>query len=230
MADSIYTIPLNEIFETECGCPVCAMRNTLEQRCIEYIMGAAMMEPDVRIETNRLGFCKEHLGMMLAQRNRLSLALTLQTHLDEIRKNILNGKREMFQKAGKSNKISKINSTCYVCDKIDWALEGLLDTMFRLYDRDEAFRELYAGQQALCLPHYELVCSLAQDKLQKKTLNQFLEASTKLATGYLNTLYEDVSHFCKMFDYRNSGADADWKNSKDSVERAAWFLTSYEVK
>ena len=91
MADSIYTIPINEIFETECGCPVCAMRNTLEQRCIEYIMGAAMMEPDVRIETNRLGFCKEHLGMMLAQRNRLSLALTLQTHLDEIRKNILNG-------------------------------------------------------------------------------------------------------------------------------------------
>ena len=60
MQDSIYTIPVSEVFDPKCGCPICAMRNMLENRCIEYIMGAAMMEPDVRIETNKTGFCKEH--------------------------------------------------------------------------------------------------------------------------------------------------------------------------
>ena len=73
MRESIYTIPLNDIFEVEDGCPLCRMRRLLENRCVEYIMGAAMMEPDVRIETNRYGFCQEHFSVMLKQKNRLSL-------------------------------------------------------------------------------------------------------------------------------------------------------------
>ena len=32
------------------------------------------------------------------------------------------------------------------------------------------------------------------------------------------------------FDYRNNGEDADWGNSRDSIERAVWFLTSREPK
>ena len=55
MRESILTIPINEVFEPREGCPICAMRNTVEQHISEYIMGAAMMEPDVRMETNRLG-------------------------------------------------------------------------------------------------------------------------------------------------------------------------------
>ena len=51
MRESILTIPVTDIFEPKCGCPICRLRDTLEQRTVEYIMGAAMMEPDVRIET-----------------------------------------------------------------------------------------------------------------------------------------------------------------------------------
>ena len=53
MKDTIYTIPVSEVFEPKEGCPLCRMRDTLEERCLEYIMGAAMMEPDVRQDTNR---------------------------------------------------------------------------------------------------------------------------------------------------------------------------------
>ena len=67
MRESILTIPVNEIFEPKCGCPICAMRDILEKRTVEYIMGAAMMEPDVRIETNRQGFCRTHFEQMLKQ-------------------------------------------------------------------------------------------------------------------------------------------------------------------
>ena len=88
MRESILTIPVSESFEPKDGCPICTMRNMLEKRTIEYIMGAAMMEPDVRIETNRLGFCKTHYDQMLAQKNRLSLALMLQTHVQELDKSV----------------------------------------------------------------------------------------------------------------------------------------------
>ena len=29
-----------------------------------------------------------------------------------------------------------------------------------------------------------------------------------------------------MYDYRNNTADADWGNSKDSIERSVWYLTT----
>ena len=56
MREDLCTIPINEVFEPRDGCPFCRMRDMLEDRMATYITGAAMMEPDVRIETNRLGF------------------------------------------------------------------------------------------------------------------------------------------------------------------------------
>ena len=67
MRESILTIPISEILEPREGCPICRMRDMLEQRTVEYIMGAAMMEPDVRIETNRAGFCSAHFAQMQEQ-------------------------------------------------------------------------------------------------------------------------------------------------------------------
>ena len=77
MRDDICTIPVSEGFEPKDGCPICRMRAIAERRVISYIMGAAMMEPDVRVKTNELGFCRDHYSMMRKANNRLSLALML---------------------------------------------------------------------------------------------------------------------------------------------------------
>ena len=61
MRDDICTIPVSEVFEESDGCPICRMYETVEDRIITYILGDAMMEPDVRIETNKVGFCEKHL-------------------------------------------------------------------------------------------------------------------------------------------------------------------------
>lgn len=45
MRDDITSIPISEVFEPRDGCPICRLRNTLEDRVVEYITGAAMMEP-----------------------------------------------------------------------------------------------------------------------------------------------------------------------------------------
>ena len=62
MRDDICTIPVSEGFEEKDGCPLCRMRAIAEKRVIDYIMGAAMMEPDVRLNTNELGFCRDKGG------------------------------------------------------------------------------------------------------------------------------------------------------------------------
>ena len=81
MRDDICTIPVSEVFEVNDGCPICRMKQTVEQHLITYILGDAMMEPDVRIETNKVGFCPEHYNKMMATRGRLQLALMLETHI-----------------------------------------------------------------------------------------------------------------------------------------------------
>ena len=89
--EQIYTIPVNEAFEASrddasCGCPMCALYNKLENDELELILGASMMEPDIRIKTNEKGFCSRHFEQMFLAQKRLPLALMLESHLDLIRK------------------------------------------------------------------------------------------------------------------------------------------------
>lgn len=226
MRESILTIPISEVFEPKCGCPICRMRDMLENRTVSYIMGAAMMEPDVRIETNRLGFCKEHFTQMQAEKNRLSLALILQTHIDELRKGSFHAeKKSLSFKKSKDKKLPVIGDTCFVCSKIQWGMERLLKTFFEMYLHDD-FRKLFLEQEFICLPHFNLLAEVSEIYLQKDNLKHFNDDAKLLTSGYLSSLYNDISHYCSMYDYRNTGKDADWGNSKDSIERSIKFLTS----
>lgn len=226
MRESLLTIPVNEILEPKCGCPICRMRDMLEQRTVEYIMGAAMMEPDVRIETNKQGFCKTHFEQMRNCKNRLSLALILQSHLQSIQKNIFDRKSLFEGKTAKQKKASAINNDCFVCNKIEWSMSRLMVTFFEMFEKSKDFRELLAEQEMLCLPHYDMLVSRCSADMDKKYQKQFIDTCNKLVKQYLDVLEHDVSHYCKMYDYRNTGKDADWGNSKDSIERAIRFLTT----
>lgn len=226
MRDSIYTIPVNEVFEPKCGCPICTMRDILEERSVEYIMGAAMMEPDVRVETNKQGFCQMHYGMMLKRKNRLSLALMLESHLIELKEKGLNPptptKTGLFAKKEQTPH----KESCFICSKIAWAQQTMFDTIVRQYASNEEFRTLFSEQKMLCLPHFKELTAYAAEHMDKKMRSSFIKECTRLCYQQLEELSGDVSHYCKMFDYRNAGANADWGNSKDSIERAIYFLTA----
>ena len=232
MRDSIYTIPVSEVFEPMDGCPICRLRDTLEKRCIEYIMGAAMMEPDIREETNKAGFCSNHFNMMLHSRNRLSIALMLESHLDYIKKDIFEQKQSplkqsLFKKPDpRVERAKAMTGSCYVCDKIQWALSRMVDTTIGLWEKESSFRQLYAKQPVLCLEHYSLLAERAQAKMSPKALPEFLNITASLTKNYLDTLKDDVSAFCRLYDYRNAGKGDPEENVISSVERAIWYLTT----
>ncbi|MBQ4066913.1 MAG: ABC transporter substrate-binding protein, partial [Clostridia bacterium] len=86
--EQIYTIPVNEAFEmgqedAGRGCPFCRLLRRLELDELDLILGASMMEPDIRKKTNEKGFCPDHYGKMMKRGKRLPLALILQSHLQE---------------------------------------------------------------------------------------------------------------------------------------------------
>ena len=230
MREDITSLPVSEVFEPRDGCPVCRMRDMLEQRITDYITGAAMMDPDVRIETNEQGFCFPHYQMLLKKRNRLGVALMLESRLEEVEKQVYDAAASPFGFNAKkqAETADKPLHSCFVCRQVDWAMERMLQTVCRLWEREEDFRQLFSEQPHLCLPHFSQLSATAVAHMGKKNAPAFVRQAADLSRNYLKELRGDVTHFCQMFDYRNNGGDADWGNSRDSIERAIRWLTSRE--
>ena len=57
MKEKIYTIPVNDAFDKDCECPLCAMYQELENNAVEYAMGPSYMEDDIRAEAFEKDLC-----------------------------------------------------------------------------------------------------------------------------------------------------------------------------
>ena len=229
--EQIYTIPINEAFnevreDSTIGCPICRVTAKLEENELDLILGASMMEPDIRIRTNKEGFCGTHYEKMLGMKNRLSLALMLESHLDEVKKGLdgsllsaLVGKKH--EAAGKY--MEKMKGSCYICGKVSMHLARTISNLAEMYRVDGEFRAKYAEMPYFCIPHAKALLDGAKKELAGKELSAFTDVTLRVVRGYLETLKDDVSWFCKKFDYRY--ADEPWGNAKDAPQRAAAFLT-----
>lgn len=223
MRDDICTIPVSEVFEENDGCPICRMRDTVEQRIISYILGDAMMEPDVRIETNRVGFCEKHYDKMLNYRARLQLSLILQTHIDEITKNIFS-KGLFTTPAKRGEKAAKVSDTCFICDKIEYGVSRMIETVYRCYENERDFRELFNNQTMFCLPHYERLISGADKKKMHRYSKEFADNLTRITGDYAKNLHENISKYCAIYDYRADKENMKVPEIMNSVDTAVDFL------
>ncbi len=216
MKESIYTIPISEAFEVKDGCPLCQIHKTLERRWVEYITGAAMMEPDVREKTNEFGFCGDHYSQMLEQKNRLAVALILQTHLATL------GEKLKSHKFG--GKHEHATETCFVCDRIDAEFARILENIAVVWSREGDFKELYIHQEYVCLNHCKKILHVAQKKLRGRDYAEFAPITRELAAKRLFSLKADVDAFCKLYDYRSVGGEPAPLEVTSSIERAISFL------
>ena len=231
MRDDICTIPISEVFEQTDGCPFCRMRNKIEDQVVDYILGAAMMEPDVRIKSNELGYCGTHLKMMMTKPKRLPLALILETHLDSLNDELF--KKKLIRPSAKKQayKTARIEQSCFVCDRMEWGLTRLLQTVVRTYYEQYDFRDMFKNQEYICLPHYKMLMQAVEDSPLKSKSAKLCEDAAALAGNHLAALREDVHLFTKMFDYRNSGEEGEMSDEvklrvKDSIDRTFEYLTS----
>ena len=221
MREDICSIPINEAFGPKQGCPFCRIRDAAEERMALYITGAAMMQPDVRQETNRLGFCPRHFDQVLQKGSRLSVALILESLLAQVAEEAFPQGRGASKKAQAA--AAARQETCFICENVDRGMAHSVECVVALWQREEEFRQLYASQPYICLPHYAMALKAGQ-KLPRREAALFQEATARLSQKALGALQEDVTHFCRMYDYRNAGED--WGTSRDAIQRAVGWLTS----
>ncbi len=234
MLEKIYTIPLNEVFEDcrdhpEKGCPFCNLYEKLENDELDLILGASMMEPDVRIKTNAQGFCGNHYAKMFGRKNRLGLALMLESHLNQLRTEMDKGGLAAKFKAPGADalpRMAELEESCYVCGRIENVMGHMYDNAVMLFATEKEFADKISAQPYFCLPHFRAFAEMGRKTLNKKQFPAFYDALSAVVYRYFDELRGDVSWFCKKFDYRYDKEP--WGNAKDAVERAMAFLSGKE--
>ena len=225
--EQIYSIPVNEAFDKcrdnpECGCPICVLYKKLQENELDIILGASMMEPDIRIKTNEQGFCLTHYNMMLGRRRMLGIGLMLESHLAEVVKKLDGPVILGDKKKAAITALGALECDCYVCGRINRNLDAMISTVCYLFETDYEFQKKFAAQPYFCLPHYRAMMDYASKKMNKRNYNEIYSAAYSIEKKYIESLSSDVSWFCKKFDYRYD--QEPWYNSKDSVKRAIKFL------
>lgn len=232
MKEKLYAIPVNDAFTGDCECPICRMYKTLEDNAVEYTMGPSYMEDDTRMQTDEKGFCQKHMNMIYASGNKLGISLILKTHFDRILKDVtpLSEKspvrKGLFKKSteGEDSEsplisyLNRLNSSCFVCDRINNVFTRYLDTVFYLWKSDEAFRKRYEDSRGFCNEHFMMLMQKAPEHLRGPELDEFTSLTRQSYLSNMERVRDDLAWFIDKFDYRN--ADAPWKNSRDSIPRA----------
>jgi len=236
MAEKLYTIPVNEAFEADCECPVCLMYKTLETNAVDYTMGPSYMEDDVRIATNKLGFCEKHVKQLYAKQNRLGLALMMLSHMDRANEELSkykdrNSKGGLFRKADESplsGYYKKLESSCFVCEKIDNTFDRYIATIFHMYAHDNDFVKKFEASKGFCMKHYVELSDRAESELTGGKVADFRNTLNKLYFDNLERVREDLQGYIDKFDYRN--ADKPWGNSKDALIRTILKMNSTDAE
>ncbi len=227
--EKIFTIPINEAMDKYDGCPLCRLRTELEESSLKYALGAAMMEPAVRIEMNRLGFCPKHFDDMFAAKNKLALALVLESHLGELG-DVLgvpseeDGKKRRKPAKGPdaADRTAELADSCFVCSRIKGTVRRYYSNFVYLWDKDDGFRDKLAKQPFFCITDAAGILRAGKAELKAASYEELKKALLNVMSSYLVSVKGDVTKFCQSFDYRN--ADKTLGEEKFAVEKAIRFL------
>lgn len=236
----IETIPVWEAMEFQGPCMLCTLRAKTEANEIERVLGASVMEPDVRVHTNERGICSTHQQMMFVTPNRLGHALLMDTRAMEVQKKLEKIKQQAKHEKDSGGKLlgrssrsttadalRALTAQCVVCESIDTHMKRYLYTVLYLWKTDPKFKRQFAESKGICIPHAADLLDAASGQLNAKERREFTDVCLTLLTEHLAEDEKDLKWFTLKFDYRNQ--DKPWGNSKNAIERTVNRLRGYCV-
>ena len=205
--EQIYTIPVNEAFEASIDgtheCPFCIMRHRLEENELDLLLGASMMEPDVRIKTNELGFCPDHFHKLYEGGKALPFGLIVESHLNSVRERLKGAGILAGRKASADVKsLTELQNSCYICGRMDHHFTRMIATVPFLWSTDENFRRKLVMTDHFCYPHFAALTADAKERMDKKEFSSFYKQICTMMEEHSEKISDKVSLFCRQFDYR----------------------------
>lgn len=234
MKETLYTIPLTDAFHADDECPFCYVERKVERDLLDLVLGssASYMESDMREMTDKAGFCRTHFKKMFDYGNALGNAWILKTHYQQMQKELAEqiklfapGKTSLINRIKKADApdlplstwVSEKDTSCYICNSFQKTYQRYLDTFFFMYKKDDEMKHMLEKSKGFCLHHFGDLCQRAQYELSGTQKDEFYSLILTQMQENLQRVGDDVAWLIEKYDYRNK--DADWKNSKDAVQR-----------
>lgn len=222
------TIPVWDALKKDEECPICSLMKEAERDAVRYYLSSAIMTPEVRVETNRYGFCPHHSLILAEGGNPQSLALTMDTYYEENEKAFapyftsLKKSHSSFQvkKAidGLKKAAAEREAGCLVCTRMNDRLYRYSFTISALTKEDKDFAKAFRESKGLCLHHTLKVSEVAEDALSGKELVEFQKMLFDLLERNLGRVRQDDWWMTQK--YKSENADKPWNGCEDAQKRA----------
>ncbi len=206
---------VHDAYAQSAECPLCSLMDGVERTYLLSFQHSRVMEPNVRVETNAVGFCPEHIGKLYRGENKLGLALVILSHLEEKSKDIGTALEESLRAAGgapreRSRRIQQIvgsletlRDSCFICDLLAQDLTRYAWTILYLWRKDPQFPARFRASRGFCLSHFCTVLSAACDILRGDALARWLEDIVPVMKLTLDGLGKDLLAFTQLHQAGN---------------------------
>ncbi len=226
------TIPLWDALKENTECPICSLMKKAEEDSVGYYLSPAIMTSEVRIMTNKHGFCPHHYTLLTERGNPQSLALTMDTYYGENEK-ILKKAFDAIEGAKNERGIKKEierfrkeadsrEKGCLVCSRMNDRLYRYAFTLSSLFSTDVEFKKAFLSSKGLCLHHTLIVSEIAEDALKKDEYVTFQKELFSLLKKSLERVRHDDWWMTQK--YKSENLDKPWDGCEDAHKRAVYKL------
>jgi len=194
-------------------CPLCLLEASAEKALLISFQHSRAMEPDVRVRTNREGFCAEHVRRLYAGKNKLGLGLAIHTRLQHVLPEVAAALGEAEKAAGGRDakqaavraaaRLSGIGESCYVCGLLRQDRERWIFTILYLWSKDPEFPPVFRASRGFCIPHFAAMVNEAARSMRGDRLRSWLAEAGTLMRESLEALEKDLHAFTQLHQAGN---------------------------
>ena len=201
MAYHIDTGLIKEKFKVDCECPLCEIKQIVEEQFLHEFLNDAVMEDNTRIKVGKLGFCAKHYDMLFSRPNKLSVALQIRTRIEKLKE-----KMKEVKSAGAAIKLSKelesASETCVICDLVEESMVKYYKTIAQMYLREKEFYKTLLKSKGFCMHHYAEL--LKYSKSATFASKEYVSLISGIQNRNIERLESELKVFCDKHDYRNA--------------------------
>lgn len=220
------TFPLLDAFQESGACPFCRLAEKLEQSFMQEYLDELVMDYEYRGRIEKFGLCPRHLALFYAGFDKLGLALTLQSMLSTVRRemNVLKnaysrdgaaeGVLRALKRQGQRTRVggdalshfeAYVNGReCVACHSLTAGIERYAATAVQAFAEDPQFKSAYETSPGLCLSHFAVVIRTARTLLRKPDFGSLFQVTVRKMERDLDQVESDLTRFVRAHDYRFS--------------------------
>jgi hypothetical protein len=199
-------------------CPLCRLERDAERTYLTSFQHSRVMEPNVRVQTNRQGFCPSHFRKLYDGENKLGLSLVVHTHLRELAAEV-GSMLDDLVKPGKDTTsavaaaLREQRDSCFICGLLRKDTERYVLTILYLLDKDPEFLPVFRASRGFCIPHFAGALEQASKSMRADRLRRWLAEVVPLMKGSFASLERDLHAFTQLHQAGNVSPGTDLERS-----------------